>query len=294
LFAGVLALGNIQRPKLFGTKLDGSVDFFAIAVPGSDRVYGPGGEQKDQALLTWPMFANANIGYQLSSFQKITAQYQFKFNAFVRDGRTTPETYTVPSSTVTHGIGLGYAYSRAGYSLALNGTRFFRMNWEPWGPEGAVEQTSPTYDTFSLNLSKDWYLGLFQKIHVNGAFFGGDRLDRFAQYQFGMFDDTKIHGVPSSGVRYGELTMARGSYSFNLFEQYRFDVFLEHAIGRDRTLATGTDWQPITGLGAAVNVRAPWNTILKVDYGKAFLPDRYRANGSNVIQILILKPLGKG
>ena len=43
LFAGVLAAGNVQRPKLGGTPLDASVDFFAIAVPSSDRVYDAGG-----------------------------------------------------------------------------------------------------------------------------------------------------------------------------------------------------------------------------------------------------------
>ncbi len=37
LFAGVLAAGNIQRPKLGGTPLDASVDFFAIAVPSSGQ-----------------------------------------------------------------------------------------------------------------------------------------------------------------------------------------------------------------------------------------------------------------
>jgi hypothetical protein len=41
-------------------------------------------------------------------------------------------------------------------------------------------------------------------------------------------------------------------------------------------------------------VKGPYTTILKVDVGKSFLPARYRANGSTVIQILILKPLGKG
>ena len=34
-------------------------------------------------------------------------------------------------------------------------------------------------------------------------------------------------------------------------------------------------WEPITGIGAAVNLRAPWNTILRVDAGKSFLR-RYR------------------
>ena len=37
LFGGVLAAGNLQRPKIAGTPLDASVDFFGIAVPASDR-----------------------------------------------------------------------------------------------------------------------------------------------------------------------------------------------------------------------------------------------------------------
>jgi hypothetical protein len=86
-----------------------------------------------------------------------------------------------------------------------------------------------------------------------------------------------------------ELAMVRGSYSFNLFEQYRFDLFLEQAMGIDRERQT--DWERITGLGVAFNVKAPWNTILRVDAGKSFLPPRYRPTGSTVVQVLLLKPL---
>ena len=49
LFAGVLAAGNIQRSKIGDTHLDASVDFFAIAVPSSDRVYGRSGERTASA-----------------------------------------------------------------------------------------------------------------------------------------------------------------------------------------------------------------------------------------------------
>ena len=45
LFAGVLAAGNVQRPKIGGTPFDASVDLFAIAVPSSDRVYDAQGER---------------------------------------------------------------------------------------------------------------------------------------------------------------------------------------------------------------------------------------------------------
>ena len=54
-------------------------------------------------------------------------------------------------------------------------------------------------------------------------------------YQFGFFDENRIHGVPSAGVRFGELAMLRTGYSFNLFDLYRVDLFLEQAIGKDPT-----------------------------------------------------------
>ena len=79
--------------------------------------------------------------------------------------------------------------------------------------------------------SKDFIFATFHTIHLNGAYFGGDRLDRFSMYQFGLFDSARMHGVPSA-VRFGELGMFRGSYSFNLFNQYRVDLFVDHARGR--------------------------------------------------------------
>ena len=83
--------------------------------------------------------------------------------------------------------------------------------------------------------------------------------------------------------------MFRGSYSFNLFDQYRFDLFFDHARGRDPR--GGDTWLPVTGTGVRLNLRAPRNTILQLDFGKGFLPDSYRGAGSTVVQVLLLKPL---
>jgi len=123
---------------------------------------------------------------------------------------------------------------------------------------------------------------------VNAAYFGGQRLDRFSMYQFGLFDPTRVRGVPSA-VRFSEIGMVRGSYSFNLFEQYRFDLFVDHATGRDPRL--DTMWQQVTGTGIRLSLRAPRSTILQLDLGKSFLPDNYNGAGSTVVQILLLKPL---
>ena len=287
LFAGVLAAGNIQKPKLGGTPFDASVDFFAIAVPSSDRVYEQAGERESERLLTWPLSTGANLGWQYTPFQKLSAQYQFRFDGFARD-TTTSDEFAVPPSTVTNGIGAAWEYRRGGYSAVVNGAWYARAGWRAWGfqPDPASQ---PTYVKYSASLSRDFFFNVFHKIHLNGAWFGGHDLDRFAKYQFGMFDDTRIHGVPASGVRFEELGMARGSYSFNIFDIYRLDLFLEQAWGRDRALDPA--WQPITGIGAAVNLRAPWSTILRVDFGKSFLPDRYKGIGSATLQVMFLKPL---
>jgi hypothetical protein len=285
LFGGVLALGNIQRPKLLGP-LDGSVDFFAIAVPGSDRVYDENGSREAERVLTWPLAAGGNLGWQYTSFQKAQFNYTFNFNGYLKD-RTTAEDFVVPTSTITHGFGAGWEYRRAGYSFVTNGAWYGRQAWDAWGAAGNVTKTPRTYTKYSASITKEFFLSLLTKARVNAAYYGGQDLDRFSTYQFGLFDDTKIHGVPASGVRYDELAMLRGSYSFNAFEQYRFDLFLDRAWGR----LGHEDWEGITGIGAAFNVRAPWSTILRAEIGKSFLAPRYRENGSVVAQILFLKPL---
>jgi hypothetical protein len=289
LFGGVLVAGNLQRPKIGGTPIDVSLDFFGIAAPASDRVYVDGVERDAERVLTWPLTAGLNLGWQYTPFQKALLQYHVRYDAFVRD-RTTSDDFVVPESTLTQGVGGQWELRRGGYSLIGSATWFARSSWKPWGLDTALDpQSSRTYAKYAAHVSKDWFFEPFQKIHLNASYFGGSGLDRFSRYQFGLFDDTRIHGVPASGVRFDELAMLRGSYSLNIFEQYRLDLFVEQARGRDR--AIDASWQDLTGLGAAVNFRAPWNTILRADVGKSLLPARYRGVGSTVFQIMVLKPL---
>jgi hypothetical protein len=169
---------------------------------------------------------------------------------------------------------------------------FRRSRWRPWGSD---EQRSDPgrsrqrYLKYNVTLARDFQLDPFQKLHVDVGVFGGRHLDRFSRYQFGMFDDTRIHGVPASGIRFDDLRMTRGSYSFNLFDQYRLDLFLEQAWGRDRS--AGPEWHPITGTGVGVNMRAPWRTMLRIDLGHSFLPGQYRGLGATTLQVMLLKPL---
>ena len=289
LFAGVLAAGNIQRPQLFGSPtLHASVDFFAIAAPSSDRVYTSSGEVESHRVLTWPLTSGLNLGWQATPFQKLSLQYQFRFDGYARD-TTTAEGFRPPSSTITNGIGGQWEYSRGGYTVALNGAWFARARWAAWGDDtsGSAGVTPRRYVKYQASLSRDFLIDAFQKVNVNAAWFGGRDLDRFVKYQFGLFDTTRIHGVPAA-VRFGELAMARGSYSVNVFDQFRLDLFLDQGWGRD---GRGDDWQPIPGLGGAFNLPGPWNTIVRADVGRSWLPDRYGTLGSTSVQVMLLKPL---
>ena len=287
VFGGVLALVNVQRPNLIGKSIDGSVDMFAIAVPSSDRVYDVVGERTDERLLTVPFVTGTTVGWRLANFSRLVASYQFRYDHFAAEAATAPE-FRVPASTITNGAGLSLELKRAGYSVTAGWTGYRRANWTPWGEDGDYSPGDDAYAKHSIVASKTFFTG-FHKISLDGGYFGGRNLDRFSKYQFGLFDDHKVRGVPAGGVRFEELSMFRGAYSFNLLDLYRLDLFFDQAFGRDRDVSP--DWRPITGVGAAFNLRGPKNTLLRGEFGKSFLPAGYQKPGSIVFQFQILKPL---
>ena len=132
LFGGVFALGNLQAPKLGKTPFDASIDFFGIAVPGSDLRFDSVGERTAERVMTIPMSTGLNLGYQFSPFQKISLGYVLRYDAYFR-ATETAEDFQVPSSTATHGGSIGYEFSRHGYRLGGSASAFKRTSWERVG-----------------------------------------------------------------------------------------------------------------------------------------------------------------
>jgi hypothetical protein len=288
LFGGVLALGNLQVPRLGRTPFDASVDFFGIGVPGNSNVFDANGERRGERVLTIPASAGANLGYQMSPFQKIRFGYQFRFDAYFADTETATD-FAVPSDGVTHGVTGEYRFTRRGYTATAAAGLFARRGWTPWGLPGQFDPATDSYRRYSATVSKDFFLTTFQTLRASVAWYGGRQLDRFSMYQFGLFDEVRMHGVPAAGVRFPELILARAAYSFNIFDIYRVDLFFDRAGGRDPD--DRATWHPITGTGIAVNLRAPWHTMFRADVGKSFVPERYAGAGSWAVQLMLLKPL---
>lgn len=288
LFAGVLALIDVQRPHLIGDSFDGNANLFAIAVPSSDRTYDETGERSGERVYTIPFTTGATLGWRIADRLRLTANYEFRYDWYFAEPEVTAPEFQVPASTATNGVGLGVEWRKAGYAIAAHWTGYARAQWKSWGSGDDYSPADQQYTRHSLSLTKDIFTGI-HKFHLNAAYYGGLRLDRFSQYQFGFFDEHRIHGVPSSGVRFSDLAMFRASYGFNLLEQYRAEISFDQAYGRDPHINQA--WQRITGVGIGFLLRGPKQTMIRGDIGKSFLPAHYAKPGSLTFQIQILKPL---
>ena len=144
VFGGVLALVNLQRPKLIGQHVDGSLDLFAIAIKSNDRTYDGTGELTGQRLTTRPFSTGINLGWQMAQFQKLMGSYQFRFDAYSVDEATAPA-FRPPVSTITNGLGLAWEWKQGGYSFVVGGTSYRRAQWEPWGDPGDYRAGDESY-----------------------------------------------------------------------------------------------------------------------------------------------------
>ena len=288
LFSGVLGAGNLQKARIGGTNFDVSVDFYGVAVKSNDQVYDENGERTDERLQTRPVSTGVNLGYQLTDFQKATLSSHVQYDDYSSVPEYTSPDFVVPVSTTTVNGGINYEYRRGGYSLVAGYAYHERARWETWGYGADFDPDTRSYTKYNIGLSKDFYFKTFHRVHLNAAYYGGQRLDRFSMYRFGLFDETRMRGIPTAGVRFSELGMARASYSFNLFNLYRLALYVDHARGHT---PSSSAWEPTTGVGFEANFRGPKTTMLKLGVGKGFLPQLYRGSGSLVVEFMVFKPL---
>ncbi len=285
LFAGVFAAGNVQRANLWGGRFDASVDFAVSRGQSNDCLFDAQGEETGQQVDRVPVSTGVNLGFR--SVGDLKLSLTTSSNATSLQKRENGAGLYAAREYGTHG-------RRGG--LRISARRLFDCRQRDGAspherggvrPPTNIEQPPTTRSPPQISALKDFIFATFHTVHLNGAYFGGNQLDRFSMYQFGFFDAARMHGVPSA-VRFGELAMFRGSYSFNLFNQYRVDLFVDHARGRDATrdecLAAGS-W---IRTGNRSERRC---YVLRVDLGKSLLPDAYRGAGSTVVQIMLLKPL---
>ncbi len=251
IFSGVLAAGNLQKAKINGSKFDTSLDFYGIAVNSNDLVYDESGERAGERLLTRNVSTGVNLGYQATDYQKITLGSHAQYRPLLRGRRLHGARLRGSGGTVDgeRRVQLRVPPRRLLAARQLGVLLAGRLAAVGLRRATSIPTRTPTRSTTSA-LSKDFHFKLIHTIRLNGNYYGGQRLDRFSMYRFGLFDPTRMRGIPSAGVRFSEVGMVRASYSFNLLNRYRLALYADHAWGRT---PDDREWMPTTGIGVEAN-----------------------------------------
>ncbi len=200
-------------------------------------------------MLTWPLSSSVNLGWQANAFLKLSAQYQFRFSTASR-GTTTDESFVVPPSTTTHGIGAGRVGISPRRRLQRGGERYAvpALGLEVHaGRRGCTTDRRAERRRYAKHKARsparDFRTSMRSRscTSTQGSSAAGD-LDRFSRYQFGIkFDDTRIHGVPASGRPLRRPAHGARQLLVQHFRvvRYRLDLFLEQAWGTRPAVGAG-------------------------------------------------------
>ena len=265
-FGGLLLVGNIAQPRLFGSKFDFGADVFGLAISGSDQLYRDNREVPAEELEVRPASFTLNLGHPVGNFFKWGLRLGLVSSTYSRVDTADPA-FRLPSDNLAQRFELTGRYARGGYRLDLAGSYNRRSKWEPWGLPG-----NPDYDPdkkdylrWEASLAKTWNLPKFTRFSAEVNYLSGEDLDRFSKYEFGFFGGGRVHGYQSNRVRATEVSAAHLSYGLALGDLFRLDLLGDVAWATDED--TGLKNELLGGAGIAGTFIGPWKTVVNLDLG---------------------------
>jgi hypothetical protein len=265
-FGGALLLASAAEPRLFGSRFDLGGNVFALAVPVTDTLFLPSGEDKSQDVKQRPATLSLKLGHPIGNFVKVGTEYELLSFNYKRTDDTARD-FVVPSSNLTQSLSLSASFSRSGFGLSAAGSYNRRSKWDFWGPPGNPDWTPDKKDflRWEARASKNWYLPRFQKVGLEVDYSGGQDLDRFSKYQFGFFGGTRVHGYQSNRVRASEVYAGHASYGFEVGESFHIEGIADAAWATDED--TGLKNELLGGVGIQGTFLGPWQTVVNLDVG---------------------------
>ena len=267
-FGGALLSGSYADPQFLESRFDAGVDFFAIAVRGTDTIYRNDQEVPQEEVEQRPLNTQFSLGHPLGKFAKLTFTYGLQHTDYAATDNTSEE-FVVPVDHYTHTLRLRGTYSRSGYRLRLRGTYNKRSDWQPWGIPGS-DDYSPDHDEFlkwKAVAAKTFYFKNFRRAGIDLQYVDGQNLDRFSKYELGFFSDVRVRGYESNRIRAERAFSATTSYGLEMGELFRLQALGDTAWVTDEP--NGLDQEFVAGVGIAGTVIGPWQTIVRMDLGKA-------------------------
>ncbi len=266
-FAGALLFGNYTDPSFLGTRFDLGADVFGVAFPFVEQNYVDGQEIKPETIKHLPEFFQVNLGHPLGTYLKASLGLSAQWDNYQRDSDTGPD-FVTPVDTWTYGAELRLTWNQNGYNLAVKNGYYSRANWQPWGnPEtSGYNPDQKDYWKLSVDLRKTFHFADFRRLAVAMTYFNGANLDRFSQWDFGPFGQSRLYGFPGGSVRADSAGILNLSYGINVENVVRFEI------GYDQALITepqsGYTNTYFSGVGVATQFNGPWDsTRIRAEVG---------------------------
>lgn len=264
-FAGVLANGTISDPDFLGSRWDAGIDAFFLGIPFTNSIFRDGEEIDAEDVDLATSNIAFTLGRPVGSFLKLNAEYRLSRLNFSTADDSADE-FVIPQDHLLNSLGLAARYARNGYRLRLAGSVNKRSDWEFWGlPDADFDPETEEFSRWSLTLAKNFHLKRFQRIGVELEHRGGDQLDRFSKYQFGIFSDSQVHGYQSGLVRAEEVSGFHTSYGFEIGEVFRLELVGDALWATD--IEDQLDNELLGGIGIAGTFIGPWQTVVNLDLG---------------------------
>ena len=252
-------------PSLRGTPAILALDARINPLPSENQQVEPADGSRDgERLELTQQTLTGLFGFPLGVFHKIELQPDLEVMLFDRADETAPD-FTVPQDMVEGSLTLRWVYNRGGLRADAGVEAAARSTWDFWGrPDGS--DWSPAdqgFTRWSAHINKTFYPRRSDKISTGVALFGGHGLDRFSQFAFGEFSTAGIAGFNGAGIRFDRGAILDLGYAVDLAGSTRLDLFASHARFENRA-EYGPGDEHATGVGAALNIAGPWNSLIRV------------------------------
>ncbi|MEM9594922.1 MAG: hypothetical protein AAGD06_11685 [Acidobacteriota bacterium] len=268
LFAGAFLQANLAQPRLFGeaSKWDAGAAVNGFFIKLGDELYRDGREVQSEEVERRQFGASLFLGRFIGNY--LTVDFSYRLRALDWDtADDTDEAFILPQDTTEHRFQTELTYARAGYRFRAAGSFNQRSDWEFWGlPDNTdFDQEQEDYLRYEVSLAKTWWLPKFTKIALEVEHLGGEDLDRFSKYDFGIFGDADVAGYQNGLVRAEEANGVHLSYGFDLGELFQIELEGDAVWASDE--ATGLEDELLAGIGVEGTVMGPWRTILNFEVG---------------------------
>ena len=279
-FAGVVVAANATHPNVANTRTNVGLEFFGIGVPVSNTMYRDGEERLEESVKNVPLGLTLRAGHPIFRFGKIDLSLGVAHSTFQRAEDTAAD-FVVPADTFTLSPSVSFTYARHGYTLTSFYDYARRTEWEPWGNLAEYDPAQKSYVRYGGSIGKSFFLPKFQRIGVDLNYLSGERLDRFSKYELGFFGSQRVHGIKSGSVRAEKAILGHLSYGFVFSQQFRMEVFYDHALIDDAS--AGFAREPFQGLGLAGQTVGPYGTLIRLDIGKSIGRNAQEGFVANVV-----------